>query len=354
MKRFITIAVVIILTGMIAFRLMQNKKTIEARAQVEDNSNQVVSVNVYKAEKKIAEKKLKMVGTAIANQVIDIKSEVQGKIISLNITLGQKVSQGQVLAKIDDRLRSLAVDNAQQRLADAKQNFERFKNLYEGGAASKAQFDQYSLAYENARNQVDQARKELSSTTVTAPISGIITSKQAEEGSFTTMGSPIATVVDISKLKIQLNISENDVYALNLGDEVTITTTVFPGVNYHGKVTFISPRGDEAHNYPVELSIENKKDKQLKAGTYVDVTFNKQSNVPTLQIPREALVGSIKDAKVYIADKENTVQLKPIVIGNDYGQYLEVIEGLSEGDIIVTSGQINLTNGAKVIIINKL
>jgi len=354
MKRFITIAVVIILTGMIAFRLMQNKKTIEARAQVEDNSNQVVSVNVYKAEKKIAEKKLKMVGTAIANQVIDIKSEVQGKIISLNITLGQKVSQGQVLAKIDDRLRSLAVDNAQQRLADAKQNFERFKNLYEGGAASKAQFDQYSLAYENARNQVDQARKELSSTTVTAPISGIITSKQAEEGSFTTMGSPIATVVDISKLKIQLNISENDVYALNLGDEVTITTTVFPGVNYHGKVTFISPRGDEAHNYPVELSIENKKDKQLKAGTYVDVTFNKQSNVPTLQIPREALVGSIKDAKVYIADKENTVQLKPIVIGNDYGQYLEVIEGLSEGDIIVTSGQINLTNGAKVVIINKL
>ncbi len=354
MKRFITIAVVIILAGMIAFRLMQNKKTIEARAQVEDNSNQVVSVNVYKTEKKIAEKKLKMVGTAIANQVIDIKSEVQGKITSLNITLGQKVSQGQVLAKIDDRLRSLAVDNAQQRLADAKQNFERFKNLYEGGAASKAQFDQYSLAYENARNQVDQARKELSSTTVTAPISGIITSKQAEEGSFTTMGSPIATVVDISKLKIQLNISENDVYALNLGDEVTITTTVFPGVNYHGKVTFISPRGDEAHNYPVELSIENKKDKQLKAGTYVDVAFNRQSSVPTLQIPREALVGSIKDARVYIVDKENSVQLKPIVIGNDYGQYLEVIEGLSEGDIIVTSGQINLTNGAKVVIINKL
>lgn len=354
MKRFITIAIVVILTGMIAFRLMQNKKTIEARAQVEDNSGQVVSVNVYKTEKKIAEKKLRMVGTAIANQVIDIKSEVQGKITSLNITLGQRVQKGQVLAKIDDRLRALAVDNALQRLADAKQNYERFKNLYEGGAASKAQFEQYSLAYENARNQVDQARKELSSTTITAPISGIITAKQAEEGSFTTMGSPIATVVDISKLKIQLNISENDVYALNLGDEVTITTTVFPGVNYHGKVTYISPRGDEAHNYPVELSIENKKDKQLKAGTYVDVTFNKQSNVPTLQIPREALVGSIKDAKVYIVDKENTVQLKPIVIGNDYGQYLEVLEGLSEGEVIVTSGQINLTNGAKVTIINKL
>lgn len=354
MKRFIIIAVVVILTGMIAFRLMQNKKTIEARAQVEDNSSQVVSVNVYKTEKKIAEKKLRMVGTAIANQVIDIKSEVQGKIISLNITLGQKVSKGQELARIDDRLRALAVDNAQQRLADARQNFERFKNLYEGGAASKAQFEQYSLAYENARNQVDQARKELSSTTVTAPISGIITSKQAEEGSFTTMGSPIATVVDISKLKIQLNISENDVYALNLGDEVTITTTVFPGVNYHGKVTYISPKGDEAHNYPVELSIENKKDKQLKAGTYVDVTFNKQNNLPTLQIPREALVGSMKDAKVYIVDKENTVQLKPIVIGNDYGQLLEVIEGLSEGEVVVTSGQINLTNGAKVTIINKL
>ncbi len=353
MKRFITIAVVVVLAGIIAFRLMQNKKTIEARARVEDNSAQVISVNVYKTEKKIAEKKLKMVGTAIANQVIDIKSEVQGKITSLHITLGQRVTKGQALAKIDDRLRALAVDNAEQRVADARQNYERFKNLYEGGAASKAQFDQYSLAYDNARNQLDQAKKELSSTTVTSPISGIITAKQAEEGAFTTMGAPIATVVDISSLKIQLNISEQDVYTLNLGDEVTITTTVFPGVKYHGKVTFISPRGDEAHNYPVELSIENKKDKQLKAGTYVDVAFNKQSNAPTLQIPREALVGSLKDARVYVVGQESTAQLKPILIGNDYGQYLEVIDGLSEGDVVVTSGQINLTNGVKVSIINK-
>lgn len=353
MKRFITIAVVVVLAGIIAFRLMQNKKTIEARARVEDNSAQVISVNVYKTEKKIAEKKLKMVGTAIANQVIDIKSEVQGKITSLHITLGQRVTKGQALAKIDDRLRALAVDNAEQRVADARQNYERFKNLYEGGAASKAQFDQYSLAYDNARNQLDQAKKELSSTTVTSPISGIITAKQAEEGAFTTMGAPIATVVDISSLKIQLNISEQDVYTLNLGDEVTITTTVFPGVKYHGKVTFISPRGDEAHNYPVELSIENKKDKQLKAGTYVDVAFNKRSNAPTLQIPREALVGSLKDARVYVVGQESTAQLKPILIGNDYGQYLEVIDGLSEGDVVVTSGQINLTNGVKVSIINK-
>lgn len=353
MKRFITIAVVVVLAGIIAFRLMQNKKTIEARARVEDNSAQVISVNVYKTEKKIAEKKLKMVGTAIANQVIDIKSEVQGKITSLHITLGQRVTKGQALAKIDDRLRALAVDNAEQRVADARQNYERFKNLYEGGAASKAQFDQYSLAYDNARNQLDQAKKELSSTTVTSPISGIITAKQTEEGAFTTMGAPIATVVDISSLKIQLNISEQDVYTLNLGDEVTITTTVFPGVKYHGKVTFISPRGDEAHNYPVELSIENKKDKQLKAGTYVDVAFNKRSNAPTLQIPREALVGSLKDARVYVVGQESTAQLKPILIGNDYGQYLEVIDGLSEGDVVVTSGQINLTNGVKVSIINK-
>jgi RND family efflux transporter MFP subunit len=350
MKRIVTILVIIAVTGLVAFRLISNKKVIESKNTIKDDSNIKVAVNIAKVENTISDKDLTLVGTVTANQVIDIKSEVQGKVLSLNAELGDFVQKGKVIARIDDKIRSLSVNNAEQKLADAKQNLERYTNLYEGGAATKAQLEQYQLAYETAENQVSQARKELSNTAVVAPISGVITLKPIEAGAFVNIGNSLVTIVDISKLKVQLSVAEKDAYALKAGDKVQITTGVYPGVTFEGKITFISPNGDAAHNYPVEISIQNQDKNPLKAGTYVDVTFNRKSQTPTLQIPREALVGSIKDAKVYVVNKDVAV-LRPITVGADNGSKLEVLEGLKEGEVIVTTGQINLTDSSEVAII---
>jgi len=245
----------------------------------------------------------------------------------------------------------LGVANAEQGLADAQQNFERYKNLYEGGGATKAQFDQYKLALENSKNRLSQARKELSSAAVTAPFSGYITAKSAEEGAFANVGTPIATLIDISELKVQLSVPERNVYALKVGDAVDITSNVYPGAVFKGKIKFIGYQGDQSHNYPVEVSIANEKKTPLKSGTYVDVAFNRKSEVPSIQIPREALVGSMKDASVYVVGTDNIARLKKIVIGGDNGDYLEVQSGLLEGEQVVTAGHINLTDSTKVTVI---
>ncbi|HEY8399808.1 MAG TPA: efflux RND transporter periplasmic adaptor subunit, partial [Cytophagaceae bacterium] len=262
------------------------------------------------------------------------------------------VTKGKTIARIDNRIRELGVDNAVQALDDARRNYERYKNLYEGGAATKAQLDQYKLALENAEIKLEQARKELSNTTITAPFSGYITAKAIENGAFVNVASPIATIVDISQLKVELQVPERDVYKLKVGDPVTITATVYPGVVYTGKITFIGYQGDASHNYPIEVAITNQKNNPLRAGTYVDVAFNKKSDTPSLQIPREALIGSLKDAKVYVVDTTNNIaKLKSIVVGEDNGNYLEVVSGLKEGEVVVTTGQINLEDGSKVAII---
>ena len=319
MKKITTIAVIVILVGIVAFRLISNKEEIDANSQMEDTSGMLVSVNTAPVKSSITERNLSLVGTATANQVIDIKSEVQGKITNLYIELGDQVKKGQVIARIDDRIQTLTVANAEQSLADARQSFERYQNLYKGGAATKAQFDQYKLALDNAQNQVEQAKKQLSNSAITSPISGQIINKAVEAGSFASVGASIATVVDVSKLKIQLTVPERDVYTLEEGNSVAITSPVFPGVSYQGKINFISPRGDDAHNYPVEISLENQEDNKLKAGTYVDVAFNNKSESPTLQIPREALVGSIKNAQVYVVNDENMAVLRNITVGSENG-----------------------------------
>jgi RND family efflux transporter MFP subunit len=197
---------------------------------------------------------------------------------------------------------------------------------------------------------LEQARKELSNTNITAPISGYITKKPVESGAFANVGAPIATIVDVSKLKVQLSVAEQDVYALKKGDKVNITTTVYPGVTFQGVINFISPRGDEAHNYPIEISIQNQDKNPLKAGTYVDIVFNRKSMTPTLQIPRAALVGSIQNAQVYVVD-DNRAVLRKVTVGADNGTSLEVLDGLKEGETVVTTGQINLSDSAQVTII---
>lgn len=351
MKRIIIIVVLVGIVGLVAFRLVSNKKEIDTRNKVKDNSDFKVAVNTAKVTSRTSEKNLGLVGTVVANQVIDIKSEVQGKIIGLYFELGDYVAKGKVIARIDDKIRQLAVANAEQSLADANQNFLRYKNLFEGGGATKAQFDQYKLAYENAENRLQQARKELSNAAITAPFSGYITNKSIEDGAFVNIGSPIATIIDISELKVGLNVPERDVYALKVGDAVDISATVYPGIKYKGKIKFIGYQGDASHNYPVEIAIVNQKNNPLKAGTYVDIAFNRKSQVATLQIPREALVGSVKDANVYVVNENQIARIKKVVVGNDNGNFLEVISGLTEGESVVTSGHINLNDSTKVSII---
>jgi RND family efflux transporter MFP subunit len=351
MKRILTIVAILAVIALVGFRLMNNKKQIDSKKQMPDTTGVQVSVNVAPVQSRVSERNLTLVGTVIANKVIDVKTEVQGTLTNLNFELGDQVRQGQVLARVDAKVKSLAVSTAEQTLANAKQNVERYTNLFKGGAATESQLQQYQLTYDNARNQLEQARKELSNTSVLAPISGIITQKPVETGAFVNMGASIGTVVDVSKLKVQLNVAERDVYALKPGDPVNLTTSVYPGVTFQGKITFISPRGDEAHNYPVEIQLVNQAKNPLKAGTYVDVAFNRKSQAPTLQIPREALVGSIKEAQVYVVAADNVVKLRKITVGADNGAWLEVQEGLKEGEKVVTTGQINLTDNTRVAVI---
>jgi RND family efflux transporter MFP subunit len=351
MKRIISIVAILAVVALVAFRLVSNKKAIDEKNQLPDNTGVAVAVNVAPVQSRVSQRNLSLVGTVAANQVIDVKAEAQGRLLSLNVDLGDQVRKGQVIGRIENQLQQLAVSNAEQQLADARQNVERYKNLYEGGAATQAQYDQYRLAFENATNQLAQARKQLANAVVIAPVSGQVTQKAVEAGAFLNLGAAIVTIVDVSRLKVQLNVAENDVYALKPGDPVNITTTVFPGVTYPGKITFISPAGDEAHNYPVEVSFANQAKNPLKAGTYVDVAFNRQSQTPSLQIPREALVGSVKNAQVYVVGDDNLTRLRKVTVGADYGDHLEVLTGLREGERVVTTGQINLTDSTRVSIV---
>jgi len=152
-------------------------------------------------------------------------------------------------------------------------------------------------------------------------------------------------------LKVKVNVSESNIYYLHVGDIVKITTDIYSGVTFAGKISFVSPRGDETHNYPVEVEIVNNAKNPLKAGTFVNVEIGIASGIEGLFIPREALQGSIKDAKVYVAENGKAV-LRNIVVERENNESLQISSGLSQSDKVIVSGQVNLTNNKPIKIIN--
>ncbi|MET1056690.1 MAG: efflux RND transporter periplasmic adaptor subunit, partial [Pedobacter sp.] len=110
---------------------------------------------------------------------------------------------------------------------------------------------------------------------------------------------------------------------------------------------FISPQADETHNYKVEILAANNEKALLRSGTFVYADFSRKTKQKILLIPREALTESIKDASVYVVEN-NIVHQKPIKTGMELNNLIQVIEGLKAGEVVVTSGQINLKEGAQV------
>ena len=349
MKKIILIIVIIGVVVFAVFQLATNHKRITS--QDSNLFTNEVTVSVAAVEQKTMSPVINVTGTIYPVKEVDIAAETQGKLRSLQCSLGQFVKSGSVIAVLDDDIKKLTYESAKVEADKSEKNFNRVKNLLSGGTSSQQEYDNALSAYETAKNKMHEAAKQLTITKITAPFSGTITKKFVEEGTYIKEGNPIASLVDITKLKVKVSVSENNIYYLSVGNKVKVTSDIYPGVTFTGRVSFVSPRGDEAHNYPLEIELVNDAKNPLKGGTFVTVQFEIGANKAGLFIPRESLQGSIKDAKVYVAENGKAF-LRDIVIGRESTGSLEVVSGLKENDKVIVSGQVNLTDNKAIKIIN--
>jgi len=133
-----------------------------------------------------------------------------------------------------------------------------------------------------------------------------------------------------------------------LGQPAQVTSSIFPGKLTKGIVKYIAPKGDENHNYRVEVEIPNS---GYKAGTYVNVKFSFKKPAEALQIPKIALVEGVKNPFVYVVNG-NSIAVRKLELGEEVGQNVVVKSGLTPGEKVITSGQINLTASSKISIVN--
>lgn len=349
MKKLKLIGITVLVLGGLITILLNNRAKLQAKTS--DDKINSYPIVVSKVEKREVERNLNLVGTITANNDVAVVSESQGRVVAVFGNVGDYKSAGSVLFQLDDELKEAAYKTAEVNYEKSKKDFERYQALHKDQSVTEAQFEGARLAFLSAEAQYITAKRQYNDTKIKAPISGVITSRMVDVGSYVNTNNVVANIVDISKLKVKLNVAEKDAFKLKPGDEVEVTTDVYPGQTFKGKIEYISAKGDELHTYPVEISLLNSKQSPLKAGMFGRVLFTSIKKSESIVIPREALVGSIKDARVFTVEN-NTAKLKKVVIGTTYNSHLEVVDGLNEGETVVVNGQNNLQDNDRVTVKN--
>jgi RND family efflux transporter MFP subunit len=349
MKNNIIVGIIaLLLVGGMVYKLTQNKKEIDKNAMPVDRSNVPVAVTTFDANYLPVSTDYALPAVLDINKSGIITATQPGKLASFNIEIGSHVSKGQLIGKIDSKQREIGIKSSEATIKKLESDIKRTEDLIAGDAAPANAINDLNYNLETTKIQKENYQQQIADNNIYAPISGIVVQKNANAGEFANPGSPLATIMDISVLKAIVYVSESNIYDLKIGQSAQITSSVFPGKLTKGIIKYIAPKGDENHNYRVEVEIPNS---GYKAGTYVNVKFSFKKPTDALQIPKIALVEGVKNPYVYVVNGNN-IAIRKIEIGEEVGQNIVVRSGLTPGEKVVTSGQINLSEKSKIQIVN--
>jgi RND family efflux transporter MFP subunit len=343
--KIIITGVAVALVAGTTIKLFSNKTAVDANVYRQDPEKRVL-VQADTAILKNLDRMFTYTGTFVPFKEVMIIPQVHGEVKGVYFNEGDVVSQGKKLVQVDDELLQAQYGSAEANYETAKRSLSRYESASTGGGVSQLQLDNYRLNLKNAESQVKQLSKQIRLSKIEAPFAGTITYKDVEFGSVVG-NDAIARITDLSQLKLEVSVPEKEIGMFKEGQWISITTDVYPGKVLKGQVNYVADRADDAHNYAVKVLVKNSTAASLKAGMYGTASLNTDLNKSSIVIPRSALLGSAKNPQVFVVDG-NVVRLKSIQTGAANGDSVEVIEGIASGEVVVTGGQINLTNGSKV------
>jgi RND family efflux transporter MFP subunit len=341
----ITALILLAIFIFIAFKLISNKKELNDEVYKAD-VNKPIIVSLEKVSTTSVNPSYSFSGSFEPNKEVQVLPERSGRVTATNIELGDYVKKGSLIAKLDNNELQLQLSNSQTQLNDATRDYERNKVLLEGEAVTKNTFDKSELAYKAAKNGIAILRKQMTYLNVYAAIDGYVTFKNFEKGSIISPGQPIATITDIAAVKLVILIPENAVSEFKEGMLIAVFPDAFPDKELNGKVEYIAVKADDSKNFTVKITVPNG-EKLIRSGMFGKATFQSTKATKAMLISRNALIGSAKQPQVYVI-KNNKATIRNVVLGRTFDNAIEVLSGLTEGEIIANGGLVNLFNGALV------
>lgn len=319
---------------------------------------------------------LTVVGNLIGEQTVAVVPKAAGRLDEVYVKLGDRVSRGQRLAKIEDREIREQVKQAEaafevaqatirQREADlkfAQTNLDRSKELYgrqllprqtldDAEARQQAAVAQLELAraqLTQSQARLDELRINLANTVIASPVNGFVARRAADPGAYASQNAPIADVVDISLVRLVANVVEKDLRRIEQGEPAQVEVDAFPGETFSGRIARVAPVLDPAtRTASIEVEIPNP-GHRLKPGMYARVSLIIESRQNALTVPANAVVNFEGKRGVFLA-RNDSASFQPIEIGIEEASRVEVLGGIQDTDRVVTTGAAALRDGDRIL-----
>ncbi|MBG6110814.1 RND family efflux transporter MFP subunit [Flavobacterium sp. CG_9.10] len=350
-KNILTGIIILGVLAIIAFTLMNNKNENEAKTAIVAEKNATVSVKTETVKTEEVSLDFTANGNFEPLQELNFSAEKPGRVVRVLVKEGDNVRIGQTLAIVRSEQISSDLQTAQASYQNAVADYNRFENAYKTGGVTKQQVDQARLGLVTSKSRLQQAKVNIGDTNIKSTINGVVNKKYIEPGSVLGAATQMFDIVNVSKLKLKVTVNENQVARLKIGNNTKVTASVYPDQIFSGKITFIAPKADTSLNFPVEIEIANNSSNDLKAGMYGTAEFASNQQKQSLMIvPRNAFIGSVSSNQIFVIEN-GTAKLKTVTAGRILGDKVEILSGLSEGETVIITGQINLTDGTKVDVI---
>jgi HlyD family secretion protein len=321
---------------------------------------------------------LTVVGNLIGLATVEVVPKAAGRLEDVYVRLGDRVSRGQRIAKIEDQEIREQVKQAEaaqevgkasirQREADlkfAETNLERSRNLYARQLLPKQTLDDADARHQAAVAQLDLARAQvtqsgarleelrinLANTVIVSPVNGFVARRAVDPGAFASQNTPLADVVDISRVRMVANVVEKDLRRVQQGEAAQVEVDAFPGEQFAGLIARVAPVLDPAtRTAQIEIEIPNP-GFRLKPGMYARVSLTIEERENALTVPSNAIVDVEGKRGIFLALDNNTASFRPVEIGIQEGERIEVLSGVTERDRIVTTGAAALREGDRILL----
>ncbi len=337
----------LIIASIVSLTVLNGCNSKQSNSPTQSQSTAVQAV-VVAAKREPVSEILPLIGTILANEMVDIKPETDGIIQEIHYEAGQKVDKGHLLVLLDDSKLAalLAETEANFRLSLA--THERSKQLLKENLISQQEFDQVTATYAVNQASLELKRRQLRDTRVLAPFAGVMGARQISPGQVVNRTTTLGSLVDLDTVKVEVEIPERYLSQIAIGQKLTFTVAAYPTNDFPGQVFFIAPQLSETlRTASVQARIANPEHK-LRPGMFASLTLTLIVRESAIVIPDPAIINNGNLSMVFTVAKDDTANLRPIKVGERLAGKAEVVEGLAEGVDVVVEGHQKIAPGSKI------
>jgi membrane fusion protein (multidrug efflux system) len=346
MKRVLIITGVIAVLALLAYPKLTEQSAGEGSSSVQNSGNAPLSVDVHVVEPQIFENKIFTTGTLIANESIELRSEISGKIVELKLEEGRQVKAGERLIKINDSELQARLEQSEFRIGLAEVRERRQLQLLERGGISQEEYDATLNELNILKAEAELIKAQIDKTEIKAPFNGVVGLRYVSNGSYISPTTNIANFQSINPIKVEFSVPERYAGVVEVGDRAVFNVQG-QDEDFEAVIYAIEPR-IETQTRTIRIRARaNNDNSKLLPGAFANIELILEEINDALMIPTIAVIPELQGQKVFVL-RDGKVAEQQVTTGIRTESDVQVVEGLAPGDTVLTTGLLQVRTGMPV------